>query len=193
MPTGMQGYALTPGRLSKFKGEILSHAVPAEVLGKEGRQVKMPKNMSDTYVARRFLPFGATATSPNTFFPAATGDRTGAVVQAHLTTEGVTPPPETIVPQDLQVVVQQYSCLYGFTDKTFDLHEDDIPKEMIRQVGERVTLVNELILWGVVRSSTNQFFGGTGTSVATVNGPMTLGMLRKIACDPRFRKIEDSS
>lgn len=180
MPTGMQGYALTPGRLSKFKGEILSHAVPAEVLGKEGRQVKMPKNMSDTYVARRFLPFGATATSPNTFFPAATGDRTGAVVQAHLTTEGVTPPPETIVPQDLQVVVQQYSCLYGFTDKTFDLHEDDIPKEMIRQVGERVTLVNELILWGVVRSSTNQFFGGTGTSVATVNGPMTLGMLRKI-------------
>lgn len=184
MPTGMHSFALTPGRLNKYKGEILSHAVPMEVLGKEGRHVKMPKNNSDTYVARRFLPYGATSTNSttqNTFFPATTGDRAGVIVQAHLTTEGVTPPPETIVPMDLQVVVQQYSCLYGFTDKTYDLYEDDIPKEMIRQVGERVTLVNELILWGVLRSCTNQFYGGTGTSIATVNGPMTLGLLRRIA------------
>lgn len=184
MPAGMHNFALTPGRLSKYKGEILSHAEPQEVLGKEGRQVKMPKNNSDTYVARRFLPYGATATNANTinqFFPATTGDRANAIVQAHLTTEGVTPPPETIVPMDIQVVVLQYSCLYGFTDKTYDLYEDDIPKEMIRQVGERVTLVNEMILWGVLRGCTNQFYGGTGTSIATVNGPLTLGMLRRIA------------
>lgn len=184
MPVGMHTFTLTPGRLNKYKGEILSHAVPQEVLGREGRQVKMPKNQSDTYVARRFLPYGATSTSAttqNTFFPATTGDRGNAIVQAHLTAEGVTPPPETIVPMDVSVVVQQYSCLYGFTDKTYDLYEDDIPKEMIRQVGERVTLVNELIIYGVLKACTNQFYGGTGTSVGTTNGPMTLGMLRKIA------------
>jgi len=184
MPVSMQTFPLTPGRLNKYKGEILSHAVPMEVLSKEGRQVKMPKNNSDTYVARRFLPFGALSTNAstqNTFFPAATGDRGNVIVQAHLTTEGVTPPPESIVPMDVQVVVQQYSCLYGFTDKTYDLYEDDIPKEMIRQVGERVTLVNELIIYGVLKACTNQFFAGTGTTVATVNGPLTLGMLRKIA------------
>ena len=32
-----------------------------------------------------------------------------------------------------------------------------------------------------LKASTNQFYGGTGTSRATVNGPMSLGMVRKIA------------
>lgn len=177
----MQTFALSTARIAKYKGEILSHAVPMEVLGRQGRQVRrMPKNQSDTYVARRFLPYGATAASPNTFYSNGTGDRANVIVQSHQTQEGVTPAPETIVPADSQVVIQQYSCLYGFTDKTYNLYEDDIPKEMIKQVGERVTLVNELINWGVLRSSTNQYYGGTGTTMATVNGGITVGFLRKI-------------
>ena len=48
MPVSMQTFGLTPGRINKYKGEILAHAVPVEILGREGRQVKMPKNMSDT-------------------------------------------------------------------------------------------------------------------------------------------------
>lgn len=178
----MQTFGLTPGRLNKFKGEILAHAVPLEVLGKAGRQVKMPKNSSDTYVARRYLPYGATSSNQNIFFsPTATGDRGNAVVQAHLTSEGVTPAPDSITPVDITVVVQQYSCLYGFTDKTYDLYEDDIPKAMVEQVGERVTLVNELIVYGALKACTNAYYGGTGTSLATVNGGLTLGMIRKIA------------
>ena len=180
----MQTFSLTPGRLNKFKGEILAHAVPLEVLSKGGRQVQMPKNSSDTYVARRFLPYGATATDQNTinrFFQNATGDRGNVITQAHLTAEGVTPTPDSIVPQDITVVVQQYSCLYGFTDKTYDLYEDDIPKAMIAQVGERVTFVNELIIYGALKAGTNQFYGGTGTTRATVNGGITLGILRKMA------------
>ena len=177
----MQTYALKTARIAKYKGEILAHAVPMEVLGRHGRQVRrMPKNNSDTYVARRFLPYGATSTAPNTFFSNGTGDRANVIVQAHLTSEGVTPDPETITPMDTQVVIQQYSCLYGFTDKTYNLYEDDIPKEMIKQVGERVTLVNELIDWGVLRGCTNQYYAGTGTTLATVNGGITLGFLRKI-------------
>ena len=53
----MQGFGLSTGRLNKFKGEILKHAVADEVLGKAGRQVKFPRNNSDTYVARRWLPY----------------------------------------------------------------------------------------------------------------------------------------
>ena len=34
--------------------------------GALARQVQMPKNQSDTYVARRFLPYGATSTDRNT-------------------------------------------------------------------------------------------------------------------------------
>lgn len=180
----MQTYALTPGRIEKFKGEILKHAVPMEVLGRAGRQVQMPRNNSKTYVARRWLPYGATATSASTqnqFFQNGTGDRGQAMVQAHQIAEGVTPSPDSITPYDITVVIQQFGCLYGFTDQTFDMYEDDIPQAMIQQVGERMTLVNEMICWGALRASTNQFYGGTGTTIATVNGPLTLGMVRKIA------------
>lgn len=180
----MQTFALTAGRINKFKGQILAHAVPLEVLNRGGRQVKMPKNNSDTYVARRWLPYGATSTDANTinrFFQNGTGDRGNAVAQAHLTQEGVTPTPDSITPQDVTVVVQQYSCLYGFTDKTYDLYEDDIPAAMIEQIGERVTFVNEMIVYGALKGCTNQYYGGTGTTLATVNGALSLGMLRKIA------------
>jgi N4-gp56 family major capsid protein len=181
---GIQTFSLDPARIGKFKGQILKHAVPFEVLGRAGRQVQMPKNNSDTYVARRWLPYGATATtasSQNQFFQNADGDRGQAMVQANQAQEGVTPAPDSIAPIDITVVMQQYSCLYGFTDKTYDLYEDDIPKAMIEQVGERVTLVNEMIIYGALRACTNQYFGGTGTTVATVNGAISLGLVRKIA------------
>lgn len=180
----IQTFGLTAGRINKYKGEILKHAVPVEVLGRTGRQVKFPKNSSDTYVARRYIPYGASSTNSSTinqFFANGTGNRDQAVVQAHQTQEGVTNTPDSITPMDVTVVMQQYSCLYGFTDKTYDLYEDDIPQAMIQQVGERVTFVNEMIIYGALRACTNQYYGGTGTTVATVNGGVTLGLLRKIA------------
>lgn len=178
----MQTFALTPGRINKYKGQILAHAVPQECLSKGGRQVKFPKGNSDTYVSRRWVPYGATASAPNTFFGTTTAiDRGNAIVQAHQTAEGITSVPESIVPMDISVVMQQYSCLYGFTDKTYDMYEDDIPQAMIQQIGERVTLVNELIMFGGLKACTNVYYGGTGTSRATVNGGITLPMLRKIS------------
>lgn len=178
----MQNFALTPARLNKFKGGILKHAVPQECLSRAGRQVRFPKNSSDTYVARRWVPYGASTTNPNQFFATTTAvDRGNAIVQQHQTQEGVTPVPDSIVPMDVSVVMQQYSCLYGFTDKTYDMYEDDIPSAMQEQIGERVTLVNELLIFGQLKACTNQYFGGTGTSRATVNGSITLPMLRRIA------------
>jgi len=178
----MQTFALTPARINRFKGEILHHALPQECISRAGRQVKFPKNNSDTYVARRFIPYGATAANPNQFFGTTSGvDRGNLIVQAHQTAEGITPTPDSIVPQDVSVVMQQYSCLYGFTDKTYDMYEDDIPAAMKQQIGERVTLVNEMIVFGALKACTNQFFGGTGTSRATVNGGITLNMVRRIA------------
>ena len=176
----MQSYALTPGRIERFKGEILKHAKPFECLSLVGRQIQMPKNNSKTYVARRWLPYGATAAQPNQFFQNGTGDRGNALVQAHLTAEGITPNPDSITPQDVVEVIYQYSCLYGFTDVTFDLYEDDIPEQMKIQIGERVALVNEMICYGKLKTSTNQFYGGTGTSRATVNGSMTLNLQRAV-------------
>lgn len=177
----VQTFGLSAARIAKFKGEILKHATPMEILSKGGRQVKMPKNSSDTYVARRWLPYGSTANNNgNQFFANGTGDRGAAMTAAHLTQEGVTGSPDNIVPQDITVVVNQYSCLYGFTDKTYDLYEDDVPAAMKEQIGERVALVNEMIVYGALKASTNQYYGGAGSSVGTVAGGITLNLLRKI-------------
>ena len=159
---GMQSYNLTAGRINKLKGEILAHAVPVEVLGITGQQKSMPKNVGDTVVYRRWLPYGASNTdtynSINRFFSStSTADRGAALAQAHLTQEGVTPPPDSLVPQDISVVLQQYSVLYGVTDKTVDLYEDDVPGEMKKMVGERMGLVREMIRFGVLKAGTNKF------------------------------------
>lgn len=176
----MQTYGLNAGRIEKFKGEILKHAKPFEVLAKVGRQVYLPQGQSQTYVARKFLPYGATSSAQNTFFPTATGDRGNVIAQAHLTQEGVTPLPDSITPVDITELVQQYSCLYGWTDKIQMLYEDDIPEQARIQTGERVGLVNEMIVYGKLKSCTNQYYGGSGTSRATVAGPLTLNLQRSV-------------
>ncbi len=174
--------SLTPSRLGKFKGEIIGNAVPNEILCKQGRQIKMPKNQSETYVARRYVPYGATASNPNQFFSSTAGDRGAEMVNAHLTQEGVTPSADSIVPVDVSATIKQYSCLYSFTDKVADIHEDgeSLISEMAVQIGNRISLVNELIVYGELKSCTNVFYGGTGTSIATVNSVISLNMIRKI-------------
>jgi N4-gp56 family major capsid protein len=176
----MNVFNLNAGRIAKFKGQILAHAIPVEVLGTVGQQVQMPEKSSDTIVFRRWLPFGGTAGTPNQFFQNGAGDRGAAYAQAALTQEGVTPPPDSLVPQDITAVLNQYGVLYGVTDKTVALYEDDVPAEMIKQVGERVGLIREMVRYGQLRGCTNQFYGGSGSSRVTVNGAVTLNMLRKM-------------
>lgn len=176
----MNTFVLNPARIAKFKGQILKHAIPVEVLGITGQQIQMPMNSSDTIVFRRWLPFGGTTGNPNQFIQNGTGDRATAYAQAQLTQEGVTPPPDSLTPQDITAVLNQYSVLYGVTDKTVALYEDEIPPEMIRQVGERVGMIREMVRFGQLKAGTNVYYGGTGTSRATVNSFVTLGMLQRI-------------
>ncbi len=181
----MQTFGQNHGRLNRYKGAIIGHAEPEELLARQGRQVvrTLPSNSSDTYTARRYLPWGASATNQNTinqFFSNGTGDRSSAVIQAHQVAEGITPTPDSMTPMDVSVTMAQYACLYGYTDKTAIMYEDDIPAEMKRQTGERTAFVREQVRYGSLKACTNQYFGGTGTSIGTVNGSLSLGMLRKI-------------
>lgn len=62
--TGKISYSLTPAHINRFKGEILKHTVPREVLTLEKlREInrKLMINavpLNGTYVARRYLPYG---------------------------------------------------------------------------------------------------------------------------------------
>lgn len=162
-------------RLGKLKGDILKHAVPAEVLGITGQQRPMPKNQGKMIVHRRYLPYGATNTDWNT------RNRPQAAAAAHELTEGVTPAADALVPQDIQVSLKQYGCLYELTDQTVDTYEDDVPAEMKKHCGERIALVREMVRYGVLKACTNVFYAGGGASRAAVNAKIPLSLLRKIS------------
>lgn len=178
---GIQTYALTAQRVGVIKGRILKHANPVIALGNVGINEDYKKNMGDTVKYRRWLPKGATTTQPNRFFQDATGDRGNSYANDHLTSDGVTPAAETLTPQDITCTLNQYSVLYGYTDKTFDLYEDDVPLAMTQLTGERLGLVHEMVLFGALKGCTNKFYGGTGTARASVNGALSLTLLRRVA------------
>lgn len=167
-----QTLANTSARIGKLKGEILAHAVPVEVLGITGQQRPMPKNSSKTVSFRRWLPYGATSSNPNTWSVTAIN---------HMTTEGITPAADTLTPMDVEVTLQQYAVLYSLTDQMVDLHEDgpNLTDEMKKQTGQRMGLVREMVRYGALKGCTNKFYAG-GTSRATVAAKLTLPLLRKI-------------
>lgn len=167
-------YYSPAARIGKVKGEILAHAQPVEVLAIGAANKAMPKKSGNTIVFRRWLPYGGSTSS------AATINQWVVSAAAHVTQEGVTPPADSLVPQDITVVMQQYSCLYMYTDVQEDLGEDDMAPELKRQVGERMGLVREMIRFGVVKACTNAYYSG-GTSRATVNNTVTYNFLSKIS------------
>lgn len=178
----IQSFNLTPQRVGIIKGRILKHALPKIVLGTIGINDDFKPNTGDTVKYRRFLQKGSTAAQPNRFFQDLTSvDRATQYAIDHLTAEGVTSAAETILVQDITQTLNQYNVLYGYTDKTFDVYEDDIPKAMTTLCGERIGLVHEMALFGVLKGCTNKFYGGTGTSRSTVNGVISLVKLRQIA------------
>lgn len=190
----IQNMATQAARIGKWKGEILARAIPCEVLQLAGEQKQMPKNVSDTVVYRRWVPYNATVSNgttglgQNILIP--TG---GAVVETdisnrvdtHITNntlaEGTTPTPDSMVAFDVTAVLKQYGCLYSYTDKVADLYEDGISDAMKTQVAERMALIRELELYSKVRANTNRFYGGAGTTLVTVNGKITAKLLRKMS------------
>ncbi|RRD43537.1 N4-gp56 family major capsid protein [Comamonadaceae bacterium OH3737_COT-264] len=166
-------------RIGKFKGEILAHAVAAEVLGITGQQRTMPKNHGTQIVYRRYLPYGASlGASPGQVDWDAV-NRPKADPAAHQLAEGVTPSADKLVPQDITATMRQYGCLYQFTDQAADMYEDDIPMEMKRQCGERIGLLREMIRYGSIKSCANVFYAGNASSRNAVASKITLNVLRK--------------
>jgi N4-gp56 family major capsid protein len=161
-------------RLARFKGEILKHVLPQEVIGRIGVSQKktIPKNQSETVIFRRWLPKGATAATPNTW---------NVDPVQHRLNEGETPASESITAQDIQATLQEYGVLYRYSNRVADMYEDDVPGEMKRLTGERMGLLLEMIRYGVLRAGTNKFFSGTATSRATVTALLSATGLRNIA------------
>lgn len=170
----IQNYSTQDGRINEVKGEMIAHAMPTEVLSLGCTMKKMPKKQGDNITYRRVLPYGAATTNANTI------NRWSVTASAHVISEGVTPAAETITYHDVAVTLQQYGCLYSYSDKAGELYEDDIPADQIQQCGERMGLVREMIRYGSMKACTSVAYSG-GTTRATVDEPITLAMLRNAA------------
>lgn len=168
-----QVYATPAGRINEIKGETLGHAIPVEVLALGCKMKPMPKNQGDNISYRRWLPYGAISTTVHT------QNRPAAVAASHIVQEGVSPAAETLTPVDVNVVIQQYGCIYSYTDKVALLYEDDIPEEMKQQTGERMGLVREMIRYGELKAAANVLYSG-GTTRLTVDEKITLNVLRRM-------------
>lgn len=182
----MQKYSTAAGRINEQNGEILAHAMPVEVLGITGMQRQMKKNAGNTINYRRWLPYGTTANGGTI---TAGVDPEGRMITAsnmqtyhtaQLATEGVTPAADTLTPVDVSATLKQYIVMYGVTDQTVDLYEDDVPAEMKKHTGERVGLIREMERYGILRGMANVFYAG-GTSRVTVDETLGLNILRKVA------------
>jgi N4-gp56 family major capsid protein len=172
-----QAYTTYQGIINRFKGDVLVKAMPQEKLTKLGKQIEMPQNKSETIIWPRYLPYGGVDNQ----WIAAGGDT--AFINAHLVAEGVTPSADSISQTTVTATLQQIACLYSYTDKMRRVHEDGaiIPKEMEEQAATRIALAREMMVYGELKGCTNKFYGGTGNSIATVNGPPTRALFQKIS------------
>lgn len=170
-------YSTQVGRLEKYKGRILAKAQTKEMLTKLGAMEPFPQNVSQTIEWMRFLPYGGVDNE----WMAAGGDT--AFIAKHVIQEGVTPSPDSIAWTTTSTTLQEIGCLYSYSNKLRYLHEEGvtIPREMEDQAATRIALCREMMVYGELKSCTNDFFGGTGTTVGTVNGPPTKAMFQDIS------------
>lgn len=159
-------------RIGALKGEILKHAVPKEVLGRYGVKKPMPKNSSETIKFRRWLPKGATTSTPNTW---------NVDPATHRLSEGETSVSDTIIAQDINATLVEYGFSYRWSNRVEDLYEDDVPPEIKRLAGERMGLLLEMVRWGVLKAGTNVFRAAGVSARSSINGLISAGMLRNIA------------
>lgn len=166
-------YGLPAGRINRIKGEILAHAMPHDVLGMGAQNKPIGRRQGDTVIYRSWIPYGATNANASAY------NRWNVDPNTHLVVEGVTPSADSLTPRDVTVQLNEYACLYAFTNKANELYEDDVPAAEKEQAGERMGLVREMVRYGVFKAGTNVYYAGGGATRASVNAKLTLSLLRR--------------
>lgn len=163
--------ANTSQRVGLVKGKILKHVVPKEKLGKFVMNERMPSNAGIQMTFRRWLPTGATTSTPNTW---------NVQVGSHRINEGETPTAETVVPQDIPVTMDQYAFVYRWSDRVEDVHEDDVPAAVKKIAGQRAGLLLEMIKWGQAKSCTNAYYAAGVASRSLVAAKVSATLIANI-------------
>lgn len=177
----MQTYTSVPQRVAiRAAQDMLEYAQTVSVLGDFGTMREHPTRSTDTIVWRRVLPFGASATG-TVIEGSARYMQTPAINPADFKlSEGQTPGAYGIRYQDVQATLENYGILYKFTSRLELLYEDDVVQDMVKQAGETLSEILELVRYGVVKAGSTVVYSN-GLSRAAVNTAISLNAIRK-AC-----------
>ena len=94
--------------------------------------------------------------------------------------EGVTPAGQSLIVTDINVTLEQFADVVPFTDVIQDTIEDNTLDDMTKMVAQQAAETKETNRFSLLKSGTNVFYGGTGTTRATTSGPVTRSLMRKI-------------
>ena len=179
MADGVTKYGDISQRMQgRWKGEIVKAGEYVKCLEVSAPESKpFQSNMGTVVVFRRYKNYG---NLDWTFTTASTSEQASAFAAKHILTEGIAPALDQIVPVDFTANAFQYGMAYGFTDKTYEFHEEDIPKEINEQLGVRKAVLEEMIDFAAMQAGTQVLYAGGLTTRASVNREITMEGLRKV-------------
>jgi N4-gp56 family major capsid protein len=94
--------------------------------------------------------------------------------------EGVAPAGQSMIVTNLEVTLEQYADACPFTDVIQDTIEDNTLDDLTKAVAQQAAETKEVVRFNALKGGSNVFYGGTGTTRATVNGTVTRDLFRKI-------------
>lgn len=104
--------------------------------------------------------------------------------------EGVAPAGQSLIVTDILLTLDQYADAIPFSDVIMDTIEDNTLDDMTKLVAQQAAETKETSRFKTLCAGTNVFYGGTGTTRATVNGTITRDMLRKIYRNLKANRAE---
>jgi N4-gp56 family major capsid protein len=138
---------------------LLMTGQPAMLTQRFGQSQPAKANAGDTIKWRRYHPF------------------TPLTAPIH---ETIPPEAQPLRKTDYTAQLKLYGALCELSHKCYILHEDNLLDVISKQAGRQMAETVEIVTLNVLKSGTTVFYGGTGTTRATVNGSITRGMLRKV-------------
>jgi len=165
MAAGYTTYSDISQRTTVYaEAQMLSHAEPILVLERWALTKPLPKNKAETVKFRRAIPFPVSTTT---------------------LIEGVTPTPQAMRYEDVEVTMGQYGDYTVITDRVADLSEDPVLRDATQLCGEQAAETKENIIWGVLRGGTNVRYTGTANARNEVDTALTTSNQRGVT---RFLK-----
>jgi N4-gp56 family major capsid protein len=164
----MQTYSLVPARnLIRAELQMLNHAEGYQVLGAFGMMKEQPLRASDTLVFRRVDPYnmgtnGVAQITPNDF----------------ILPEGGIPDAHTLSYTNVTATLQQWAVLFKLSSKAALMYEDDIPGDMIKQTGEVIGEIAELVAFGEFKAGSSVIYAN-GSTRAGLNTAISMNKLRQ--------------